>query len=71
MHEQMSKKQFLTDICSWKKNKRYFLVIHTFHVSKHSQKYLYDCGRNSFSLKFNQFLKLQVPCKETTLGALM
>jgi len=69
MHEQMPKKQFLTDICGWKKI--FFFLIQTFHVSKHSQKYLYDCGRNSFSLKFNQFLKLQVPCKEKTLGALM
>lgn len=33
MHEQMSKKQFLADICARKKNKNFFLVIHAFHVS--------------------------------------
>lgn len=71
MHEQVSKKQFLADICARKKNRDFFLIIHTFHVSKKSQKYLYDCSRNFFCPKFIQFLKLQFPCKETTLGALM
>ena len=49
----------------------FFVLIHRFCMSKHSQICLYKCGRNYFSLKHNQFLVLQIPYKETILRVLV